>query len=291
MGYYYGVLWGIKKSISTFQVLFYKEHSSYSRNLSLGMSYLNRFLIEEKTQNECVGVYSDYYLSSSMKKHLTHQLNEIPEKEAKSTFLHVIRADGPWNSLFHDSIDSIGSRSSSFKLEDAFELISDFNVIITRLSSERIKCIQKEEYKEFYERGISSRHFTSTTILTQEENEKNNTQFVGDDIEDFFEQLEREKLPFSYLHRSTTISCVRTFHLSMLSDQEERKMEANYPSSYKNFKYETRPLKSDQNYVLTTCSRITFTNSNWFSHTNFSVAYWKDDDFLDDFFSAEIIYF
>ena len=253
---------GNNKSILTFQVLLYNEHSFYSRNRSIGMSYLNRFIIEEKAENECLGVFKDSYLSSSTKNHFNHQLQRIPDLESESTFLHFIRADG-----------YIGP------LEDVFD---SFNVITTRLSSERITCIQNEKYKKYCKRGVPLEDLDisprveaeSTDALSLAELDLSvfrpmrGIKSVGDGIDDFFEQIEFEKHPFGFYpekmigYPEKMIGNLISFHLSLLTLKAEDLMNR---SPYQNFKRETRLSKSEQNYALSYCSRISFTKSNWFS--------------------------
>ena len=90
------------------------------------MSYLNRFVIDEEAQNECLGVYKENHWSLPSSHHLIEQLLRIEDVALKSTFVHIIRAAKPWrtsaslNILFQNSDEfdefyfgTLGSRLSA----------------------------------------------------------------------------------------------------------------------------------------------------------------------------------
>ena len=74
---------------------------------------MNRFLIDEEAQNECLGVYKENHWSLPSSHHLIEQLLRIEDVALKSTFVHVIRAAKPWRTsasldiLFQNSSDEL----------------------------------------------------------------------------------------------------------------------------------------------------------------------------------------
>ena len=273
-----------------FKVLAYKNDRGYSRNRAVGINYLNRFLIEEDNQFECAAVLdcqndSNYIIRENLQKHFERISNE-----SNSDFIgHLV--------LFYDFERSF--------IYDFLPRLPDFPVIITCIGSERQECVPKERYEKFYNGGgeIEDKNpheqniFESITV---------NKSF-GDDIDDLYEHLKMNNITLSD-RRSLTDwfplesthsvmhceSTVRTFHLSMLSDQEEKKMYRSFQASssvyeisedykwvvhedeiydsslpyfensehfegrFENFKNGTTFSKKETNYVLSLCARKTF---------------------------------
>ena len=151
-------------------------------------------------------------------------------------------------------------------------------IIITKLCSVRTECFQLEKYKKFCKEGGNIRVGSYHTAKIKRS--------VGDDIEDFVEQMEWEKRSICSQKKGINEKNI-TFHLSLLSDKEEKKMLASrkhavkkemrqlrnisasimqYPTvrerltwNYENFKYETRLSENEQNYALSVCYRKSFT--------------------------------
>ena len=140
-----------------------------------------------------------------------------------------------------------------------------------------MECVQKEKYEKIYKEGvrIETSDWYNDDFSTPSQNviaQKS----VGDDIEDFYQEMESEKLcPRKFIqkekHKIGRINVqglnyeIQTFHLPMLSDEEEKKMQRTNPSFGKTTqKFKRRPKlsKNEHNYALSVCSRRTFASSN-----------------------------
>ena len=133
--------------------------------------------------------------------------------------------------------------------------------LITRIVSERLECVQKEQYEKFYKEasneGASIKYEENKTLLVYKS--------IGDDIEDFYDRIKMNKINFTdkRLVRDNGIDfrflnnllqhshSVKTFHLSMLSDKEEKERLVN-------FKNETKLSKKEANYALSVGFRKSF---------------------------------
>ena len=101
------------------------------------MSYLNRFVIEEESQFECRGVFG-FDDSLWFMRDVTRKIN-LKSGDKQSKFHVFISADfSPMTSLqwieFDDLVNELGST----------------NLMITRIGSERLECVQKDVYDIFY---------------------------------------------------------------------------------------------------------------------------------------------
>ena len=231
------------------QVLFYKDEFSYSRNRAIGMSYLNRFLIEEEIQFECYGIYDEEFSYNRLVPFL-NMLKKVSSDQPDCITGHVIIADIskyiPWNRYTAVSEHSI----------------PDSGLIISRIESERLECVQKEKCKNFYTGGVVS--YDSGYNFQQA------YKSVGDDMDVFFRLITSGKMIANYqrslrnyasdrFHECT----VATFHLSMLSDDEETKMLSKNAYSitgdrrYPGFKFKTSVSRNERNYALSVCHRRT----------------------------------
>ena len=258
----------------TLEVLVYNDDMSlYFRNYSNAMTYLNRFLIDEKTENECIGIYKSNQLVPS-------PMEIITDDELESSIVHLIVAHNePANN--ESIMEYTGMKSIMNNIMTPTWVTSTdkkSKIIITKLCSVRTECVQSEKYKKFFKGGnirVDSYH----TVKVERS--------VGDDIEDFVDQLELVKRPINYPTKEINEKVV-TFHLSLLSDKEERKMLASLAPrkdamekkmlqksanimrnplvrerltwDYENFKYETRLSKNEQNYALSVCYRKSVTH-------------------------------
>ena len=206
---------------------------------------------------------------SSTTKHLKLQLSRIPDAESDSTFIHLIVA-APWTSTRSGTSDFDHIHST---FEDSLKLIPKCKTVITTLQSDRIECIQKEKYEQYLKGSVKIQVDKNKTVKAKKS--------VGDDIEDFLEEMKFEKRK----SQITLLQSVQTFHLSMLSDGEENKMKPTDPSvgtlrdltigndglrnvlppitwKYKNFKNRTKLSKNEQNYALSVCYRSTDFNAH-----------------------------
>ena len=149
-------------------------------------------------------------------------------------------------------------------------------IIITKLCSVRTECFQLEKYRKFCKEGGNIRVGSYHTAKIKRS--------VGDDIEDFVEQMESEKRSIGSEMKDMTEKNI-TFHLSLLSDKEEKKMFAPRKDAikkemwrkppnimrnpmvrerltwnYENFKYETTLSENENNYALSVCYRKSLTH-------------------------------
>ena len=260
------------------QVLFYKDEFSYSRNRAIGMRYLNRFIIEEEIQFECFGIYDEEFTYNRLVPFL-NMLKTVSNDQADCITGHVIIADDiskyiPWNRC-----KAVCEHS-----------ILDSSLIITRIESERLECVQKEKYKNFYTGGLVS--YDSGYNFQQA------YKSIGDDIEVLFQLIASGKMTANYqrplrnsasdrFHECT----VSTFHLSMLSDDEETKMQSNgnhllnVNRRYPGFKFKTSISKNEHNYALSVCHRRTLIRQRGiFYHnvhdTNIHFTFFKKKSFV-----------
>ena len=260
------------------QVLFYKDEFSYSRNRAIGMRYLNRFLIEEDIQFECFGIYDEEFTYNRLVPFL-NMLKTVSNDEPDCITGHVIIADDiskyiPWNRC-----KAVCEHS-----------ILDSSLIITRIESERLECVQKEKYKNFYTGGLVS--YDSGYNFQQA------YKSIGDDIEVLFQLIASGKMTANYqrplrnsasdrFHECT----VATFRLSMLSDDEEAKMQSNGNNlvtgnrRYPGFKFKTSFSRNEHNYALSVCHRRTLIRHRGiFYHnvhdTNIHFTFFKKKSFV-----------
>ena len=123
------------------------------------MNYLNRFLIEEDTQFECAGVVDCNY-QSLYDKNVTRSIRENLEKNFK-TILNWSNSDSIGHLVFS------GDFSTYYKttFNDYIPRIEDFHFLITLTGSERLECIQKEQYEKFNTDGAQITSFLRTNPL------------------------------------------------------------------------------------------------------------------------------
>ena len=244
--------------------------SLYFRNCSNAMSYLNRFLIDEEIENECIGIYKSNQSVPPPKVPIT-------DDDLDSSFVHLIVAHN--EPAPRSSMDNTGMKSimDHIKIPTWVTDTKD-KIIITKLCSVRTECVQPEKYKKICREGGNVRVDSYHTVKVERS--------VGDDIEDFVEQMELEKCRIGDRKKEINEKVI-SFHLSLLSDKEEKKMLASrkhavkkemrqlrnisasimqYPTvrerltwNYENFKYETRLSENEQNYALSVCYRKSFT--------------------------------
>ena len=240
------------------------------------MSYLNRMLIEEDSQFECDGVYDSQDSQIGQKR----TLNMISEQQPDSSAFHIIVAAEPlsFKTFFMTWWINLGLNESDF---NGFNVVRNLNVMITLLESERLKCVQNEEAKKFYREGgqiknesIKKFPYSGIDNLTLESHKS-----IGDDAEDFFRRLVEDQIfpndldinrPFLgemddfFFGIWATKTCwnkkqyVHTFHVSMLSEEEEKYLNANEASLDALFKFKTILHKTEMNFSLTVCLRKTF---------------------------------
>ena len=247
----------------------------YSRNHALGMSYVNRFVIEEESQFECRGVHGLGAL-----KIFKEVPNPWPTKPSIST-----------NTLKPDAISipdrfgySLPSRISeklhilisvdlrgfmrllkiTNRLKELLKQFDEPDHMVTVIGSERLTCVLKEEYDKFYKgegqirHGLFSlgppRYFVSREC-------------IGDEIEDFFQRIKMKHMAVNPIKIRSTHhlfidpkNAVRNFHISMLTEEKQNEMliQQNSGSEFPDFRNDTKLSKNEQNYALSICFRNTY---------------------------------
>ena len=231
------------------------------------MSYLNRFIIEEDIQFECNGVmgllmeFSEDQFKRFYGKHL-----EILDKSKKTIVHLIIAADFGLALTRHNML-------TKFLLQ----LPEDKEIIISRVGSQRLECIQKEQYQKFYKEG-------GQVKIDAPEWKTELYKSIGDDIEDFYNRVKMNEINLimnkTYetindcwtkiiklisLNSSNSKLGVRSFHLSMLTDKEESEFHSkgkkNYSGKYHNlaeFRNKTGISENEQNFALSFCGRKTY---------------------------------
>ena len=221
---------------------------------------MNRFLIEEENQSECYGVYEENFVR--FPDHFKKTVKKMAIDQSDSTLSHFIIAAELQKSQLHC-------------LRRIFETVPNLNLMITRVESQRLKCVQKEEYKKFYKEGGKIRY--GRTFVEAKKS-------IGDEIEDMYHEIkmkavlpdyQRMYLNFDRLYQKVWPSFplesrVTSFHLSMMSNDEEISMtkflsdktvslgDKNISSReifrrYPDFKDNTRLSPKELNFALSIC--------------------------------------
>ena len=225
------------------------------------MSFLNRFLIEEDIQFECAGVVEYKNHRKSKEKNLDKNLKRFL-KESNSDFIRHL--------VLSDEINNPTTRSILNNLKN-------LPTMMTHIKSERLECVQKEQYTKLYNEASNegaqinylkenigfSQYFSRFQPLLVYKS-------IGDDIDDFYNRIKMNKINFTnkrlltrsdigaqiVRHRLSLSNLLRaphsvkTFHLSMLSEKEERKMhseETGIPSPF----YKRKTLSTRNGNLVT----------------------------------------
>ena len=159
--------------------------------------------------------------------------------------------------------------------------VKNLPTMMTHIKSERLECVQKEQYTKLYNEALNE----GAQIKYKTVPKSYNGMFslpnkilpvlvyksIGDDIDDFYDRIKMNKINFTNERLLTssdiqvqslsnllqTPHSVKTFHLSMLSDEEEKKMHSEETGyrKFDNFKKYTKLSKKEQNYALSLCAR------------------------------------
>ena len=250
------------------------------------MSYLNRFIIEEDTQFECTEVVE--WKSGSSWENLVQDLKEsfnrlvelrsYSEIYQKSGIFKQVKFSKKSNSDFirHlflsfdfypvDMISEIYPDIYPFSDDRPFKSFIDgirtspeISHMITRIGSQRLEYVQKERYEKLYTEGGQIKYNEVGSFEVH--------QSIVNDIDDFYDRIKMNKINFAerrlltdYMYKSfddffefwDTPDSVKTFHLSMLTDEEERKIHSENTDNLKldYFKNKTTLSRNEPNYVL-----------------------------------------
>ena len=222
------------------------------------MSYLNRFLIEEDTQFECAGVaefreFDKFKVSQYLKKSFESHFDRFSNKSNSDFICHFIQSGDVF----------LGDTARFY-----WKIFEGISYMATHIGSERLECVQKEHYEKLYNEGGQIKYDAVGTFDVH--------QSIGNDIDDLYDRIKMNKINFAdrrlltdsefpvgmfYLRSQLVESpySVKTFHLSMLSDQEERKIHSEDTGNreFDYFKKKTKLSKKEQNYALSLCWRKT----------------------------------
>ena len=172
------------------KALFYEDRYYYSRNRALGMSYLNRFLIEEDAHFECVA--PSCILDTFDKTFWQLQLKQINEIETKQCVQFII-AGG------HEEMLEVWTRMQQIErmltlVELKYQTEHPLNVLVTLIGCNRLECVQTDRFKKIYKEGGKIEYESKFLDAYKS---------VGDDLEDFYQRNKNEmitaneKQPFS----------------------------------------------------------------------------------------------
>ena len=239
-----------------FIALIYNDSKDYSRNRAAGMSYLNRFLIEEDTQFDCAEIV-EWKLGSSWEnsvQDLEKKFIKLSKKSNSDFIRHLFLS---MDIFPNQKLSNILTDQPFKSLIKGLRTFSDTSHMITRIASRRLECVQKEHYeciqKEAYEKLYRERDKIEYNELRTDEVH----QSIGNDIDDFYDRIKMNEINFVDRKLRKSPNSVKTFHLSMLSDQEERKMHSDNIGNQKFFTKQTTLSKKEQNYALSLCRRKT----------------------------------
>ena len=224
---------------------------------------MNRFIIEEDGQSECVGVVD---LSEFPIIHCRKILEKIVELSwSETSLLHIfLSVKIPFFESATGIIDSIRTSPSE--------------IMITRIASERLQCVKKEQYETFYREGGEIRIKTPEHPLYIIPSSKITHKIkllksIGDDIEDFYNYIQKNEInliPIGFSRLELELDfpdcSIGTFHLSLLTEQTESEMYSRSEfitphlayGKFDYFKHETILRKKEQNYALSFCTRQSF---------------------------------
>ena len=239
------------------------------------MSYLNRFIIEEESQFECQGVYGEIDPKSCKRRELSRMVQSCDRPAEFNSFGNHLILAGDFS---HQSRLKILTPlyEPMYLLPKQGLSMSSLPMTITCIRSERLECVQKDRFEQFYNREgliVYNRYdknkIATFTLWAQKS--------IGDDIEDFFERIKSKIITpindefFSNLRMSFFLrmfdginslrmqeSALPTFHLSMLSDRDENKLNRGSFRKNADFKKLTRLSNENHNYALSVCFRKTF---------------------------------
>ena len=146
----------------------------------------------------------------------------------------------------------------------------DISHMITRIVSQRLECVQKEHYEKLYKEGGQIKYNEGYSMEVH--------QSIVNDIDDFYNRIKMNKINFTdrrlftnYMYKSfndffglwDAQHSVKTFHLSMLTDEDERKIHSENTQLYTGnrnldyFKNKTTLSRNEPNYALSLCMRKT----------------------------------
>ena len=148
------------------------------------MSYLNRFLIDEDAQFECVAPLCIWDIFDKTSLSLI-PINEIESIIgcSLSSLGHFIIADGPNGKFQYNTMYRMSRLIQLVKQKSQAKL--HLNIMITFIGCARLECVQTDRFKKFYREGDKIKY--EYKILDAYKS-------VGDDIEDFYQRNKNEMI-------------------------------------------------------------------------------------------------
>ena len=114
------------------------------------MNYLNRFLIEENTQFECVGVVDCDFRRQHDEKLLHKKFSRSIKENLEKSFKRILNCS---NSDYIGHLVFSGDFSTydtiHYKYHSFIPQIQGFDFLMTFTASERLECVQQEQYEKF----------------------------------------------------------------------------------------------------------------------------------------------
>ena len=224
------------------------------------MTYINRFVIEEESQFECDGVFRVDFATHGPPI-LRDVIAQLYRRTPSTTYLNELL---PLE--FHVFISADFSLRRHLTVLRELYKLRKHNPMVTCIGSERLKCIQKEEYETFYnEKGrVRYAYDGMLTVLDVQKS-------IGDGVEDFFQLIQIKTFHYSQFHlnynmfygdslsRDRFENLVKNFHISMLTEEKQNAMlvKQNSGENSLDFANNTKLSENEHNYALSICFRKT----------------------------------
>ena len=227
----------------------YEDGNSYSRNHVLGMTYINRFVIEEESQFECDGVFRVDAAPPGPPIHhdVIAQLNHRALPTTYGNNLLQLE--------FHVFISADFSLRSHLKVLSHLHGLRQNELMVTCIGSQRLECIQKEECEVFYNEKGRVRYSSDAMLHTVLDVQKS----IGYGVEDFFQLIQMKMFRYKSVSQDRFENLVENFHTSMLTEEKQNEMliQQNSGGNTLDFMNDTKLSENEQNYVLSICFRKT----------------------------------
>ena len=209
----------------------------------IGMNFFNRFVAEENDQFE---VYAFYRIKDwvedevRIEKAVQKYAEQSKRDKTDTNIVHFIWAGHIYDC--DDILKTIKNEMARFGLKKG---------MVSFLQKHRFHCVTKEKYEELYEKG--GQIDGSNMELS-----------LGDDLEDFLNRIKNNEIHGHELGPGDNL--INTFHLSLLSPGQKRKLAINHDDYHKTFhnhdpdvpKKEMAKSESKSKYAFSLCRRGTY---------------------------------
>ena len=211
------------------------------------MNCFNRFVAEENDQFE---VYAFYRIKmhingwakalAQIKKAIQKYAEQSKRDKTDKNTVHFIWADHKYD--LDEILRTIKNEMTRVGLKKG---------MVSFLQQHRYRCVTKEKYEQLYENG--GEIDGGRTKLS-----------LGDDLEDFLNRIKNNEIHDHELGQED--NWINTFHLSMLSPEEKRKLaisDNDYLKTFHNHdpdipKTEMAKSESKSKYAFSLCRRATY---------------------------------